>query len=332
MVRYIETTLNEWFDLFKIDVTLLDSFVFRGQGNSRWDLKTSIERSLISDPLGRRVDGLNTDERWILDHFNRKIHLYSKDYERLAGCKFSGLAKIQHHGGATRLLDFSHSMFVGLYFAMENACLPDDIRQKIEIYNDSSKINNPDNYTSLWMVNHRRLRDEINKEHEIYKKGVDLKDDIRRFFIDFANGFIAKKYNSDQPEKTKTVIPLEVDRFDERTSYQQGMFLMPTDLRFSFMENLWRAFCKGGESPVNPFEKMPFNEFLREMSVKNKGYKEYEDCMKHTSSLCVIKINIPKIFYENIMDYLIKMNVTAEVLFPGIQGLVKSVIHVGSDN
>lgn len=46
MHQILETKLNNFKELFEIDGFFLSPFIFRGQGNSKWDLKTSIERTI----------------------------------------------------------------------------------------------------------------------------------------------------------------------------------------------------------------------------------------------------------------------------------------------
>jgi hypothetical protein len=324
---YIETTLENWEDIFKINRLFLGSFVFRGQENPEkaeephWDLKTSIERKASYKLVKIRRDyGTNKEEQWMIDHFKRKLHLYSDDFRVIEDCKFSMLSKIQHYGGKTRLLDFSHSMFIAIYFAIENSFLFD---KEIKMEKKKSRMEKRDclSYSSLWCVNKYKLINRNNEKYKLFKSGVDLKDVIREKFIEFANQFIAVEFSNDITEETiKTILPLEVEYFNERISKQQGMFLMPTNSKLSFMENLWYAFNDSNFNET-PFEKKSFREFLK-ISNKDENIKDID----------VVKINIRKLHSQNIMESLIQMNITPEILFPGLNGLAKAIYHIGSDN
>lgn len=41
---FIETKIQEWNDLFLLNQKFMSNFIFRGQANSEWSLRTSLER------------------------------------------------------------------------------------------------------------------------------------------------------------------------------------------------------------------------------------------------------------------------------------------------
>ena len=45
---FVETRIVEWNDLFLLNQKFMANFIFRGQGDSRWGLKTSLERLIES--------------------------------------------------------------------------------------------------------------------------------------------------------------------------------------------------------------------------------------------------------------------------------------------
>jgi hypothetical protein len=319
---YIETTLENWKDIFKIEHSFLSNFVFRGQKESGWNLRTSIERTPPISSTLRVINGVNTEERWMIDHFKRKQHMYSDDFRMVEDCKFSILSKIQHYGGKTRLLDFSHSIFIAIYFAVEDSFL---FNNEISEEMRKSIMERQDHYncSSLWCVNMYKIRGMNNEKLNLYVQGKALKDDCRRAFIKSANQFIAKEYSKDDRETISTVLPMEVEYFSERISRQQGMFLMPTNSEKSFMENLWYSFNPANKADnkfnENPFGKKTFDDFLK----VSKDDKENID---------VVKINIRNSLNQYVIESLIQMNITPEILFPGLTGLAKSVYEINSDN
>ena len=41
---YITTEIEHWNDIFRLNQRFMSNFVFRGQGNTEWGLKTSLAR------------------------------------------------------------------------------------------------------------------------------------------------------------------------------------------------------------------------------------------------------------------------------------------------
>lgn len=96
--------------------SLPNHFLFRGQADAGWSLKSSLERA-----IGDRFDTTNSRkfEERSLQFFKSKFHLY--DYEnKEPASKLAWLSIMQHYGVPTRLIDFTESPFVALYFALEN--------------------------------------------------------------------------------------------------------------------------------------------------------------------------------------------------------------------
>lgn len=95
----------------------LNHYIFRGQSNADWKLTSSLERLLE----GRwNEDSFNIEkyETYSLKQFSSKSHLYS-DHSAIPKSKFEQLSLMQHFGTPTRLLDFTQSPYLALYFALE---------------------------------------------------------------------------------------------------------------------------------------------------------------------------------------------------------------------
>jgi hypothetical protein len=93
-----------------------NNFVYRGHSDAGWRLESSLERLLggIWTPSDAQKY-----EDFALKEFRDKFHLYDCENERPRS-KLAWLSIMQHHGVPTRLLDFTESPFVALYFAIES--------------------------------------------------------------------------------------------------------------------------------------------------------------------------------------------------------------------
>lgn len=111
MKEIVITDVKEFVDLVN---TLPNNYIYRGHSSIKWQLKSTLERVLGAS----YVTSADRFEKWSLLEFSSRYHLY--DHENLKPeTKLQWLALLQHYGAPTRLLDFSTSPYVALYFALE---------------------------------------------------------------------------------------------------------------------------------------------------------------------------------------------------------------------
>ena len=103
-------------ELVKILNDLPNYYIFRGHSNATWNLISTIERLLINNWSTQNVEKV---EGFTLNEFKSKFHLYDKS-NKIPDTKLEWLSLMQHYGVPTRLIDFSTSPCVALYFAMED--------------------------------------------------------------------------------------------------------------------------------------------------------------------------------------------------------------------
>ncbi len=109
------TKIASWEQLTNI-IDELSGFAFRGQADATWSLASSLSRLLPSDvPLSTVID----IEKTLLKFFESQASLYfdpriMRDTDHL----LRWWSLMQHHYAPTRLLDWSDSAYVGLYFAV----------------------------------------------------------------------------------------------------------------------------------------------------------------------------------------------------------------------
>jgi hypothetical protein len=187
---------NSW-DETVIIARFLRGFIFRGQKNTQWELKSGFERACHE--YNMPVEDQPYVERGIIEAFKRRAHHYiasPPDDDLL-----EWVALLQHHGGVTRLLDFSRSFYVAAFFAMENA--PGD--------------------GAVWAIHTGPLQDKFWESDEERRRSIA--EDERRITNEWANA-------------GKRVIIVEPQRMSERLSIQQGLFLYPCDTAIPFMDCL----------------------------------------------------------------------------------------------
>lgn len=92
-----------------------NNFFFRGQSNADWDLTSSLER-VIGEKWNSEKDFKFED--FSLYEFQSKFHLYDGE-NIMPSSKLAWLSIMQHYGVPTRLVDFTTSPYVALYFALE---------------------------------------------------------------------------------------------------------------------------------------------------------------------------------------------------------------------
>jgi hypothetical protein len=199
----IDIRIDDWSQL-KYHVAYFRGYLFRGQASASWGLKTSIERIAARNRLP--FENLLEREAEILRDFMRRAHLVmSSPPGRSEWLEWQ--AAIQHYGGPTRLLDFTRSLYVASFFAVEGA--HDDAAVWAI---DSTIFAEPDRHT---------------------ERSDPIDGEIGRFFFQERAESALKRRNPHA-----SVLPLEPYRFNERMMIQKGVFLFPTDVTLAFEKNL----------------------------------------------------------------------------------------------
>lgn len=201
----VEVEARSWSDVRDLSESLIVPHVFRGHENATWGLAPTIERA--AERGGVFPVDIVDREAWMLREFARRSHQHGIAVP--SDSPVDVLALVQHHGGPTRLLDFTHSLYVAAFFALEFATGP----------------------SVIWAVNLKSLEDAIADVLEFPREG----------------GFFRlthSKYDAIAREimmgtrAAKLVLPVEPFHMHERMSIQQGLFLFPCDLSITFEHNL----------------------------------------------------------------------------------------------
>lgn len=279
---YAVTRFASWSSL-KEHFSTRPLWAYRGQADVKWPLETTLYREAVrNDSI--QWKSLRSREDWLLYQFRRFAHHYRTDLPPEEDI-LDWLALIQHYGGPTRLLDFSYSLYVAAFFAVESASTD----------------------AAIWALSLPTLEGATYERLDFWPTGAI--DDIRR-----ANN--AKFQELKQaPNKIRTVIHVEPDRMHERLFVQQGLFLAPTDPNEPFLKNMASAF----KTSYRTLLSKPEQKWTR--SLDNRTAGEYGD----PGYIALVKIILPKEDHREILDDLQSMNINAASLFPGLEGFSRSL-------
>lgn len=206
----IETiALTKWDDIHE---HARHSWVFRGQRRAEWSLKTALERCCerhkVSANHRRELEDRLTRE------FRRAYHQYGRHLpQRDAAIEW--LSLMQHHGAPTRLLDFSYSIYVAAYFAVEAT----------------------DSDSAVWAIDAQWAMDKSVELLRRAGKNEYALERLRGLFEDPKDEEAVSQLWFDEPHLCATW-PINPFRLIERLRTQQGVFMVPCDISKSFMNNL----------------------------------------------------------------------------------------------
>lgn len=185
-------------------------WLFRGERSTGWTLKTTLER--CCDRLEVRPGLRRTIEDRIIREFRRAYHQFARHVPKRDAI-VEWLSIMQHHGAPTRLLDFTYSVYIAAYFALEEA--EDDC--------------------VVWAIDGPwALQRSAALLRSAGKRGTGrmlkpFMDDDERVVQAL---FMVKPYVS-------AAWPINAFRLNDGLRAQQGAFLIQGDISRPFIENLW---------------------------------------------------------------------------------------------
>jgi hypothetical protein len=111
--------LESWSEFLEVITdSRYSDWAFRGHRNEHWPLASALSRYLRTFRVDPPVWA--AQEERILRIFKRKAHHFL-DTSPMPDDDFEWLALMQHHGAPTRLLDFTWSPYVAVFFALQRA-------------------------------------------------------------------------------------------------------------------------------------------------------------------------------------------------------------------
>jgi hypothetical protein len=199
-------TLKSWNEIHS---HAMPRWLFRGQQSAHWNLTTSLER--FCDMNGYALEMRRDKEDQFLREFGRAYHHYQK---RIPTTTIEWLSVMQHHGAPTRLLDFTYSVYIAAYFAVERAS--DDC--------------------AVWCINRDWVLKRLVSQFRISRSEPGFFDYIRNQPADGEKDQL-KRLCFKEPY-VRALWPRNPYHLNERLRIQQGVFLIPTDVCATFQDNL----------------------------------------------------------------------------------------------
>lgn len=212
---FYKIIVDSWNDALSLSDKItnkVSSWAFRGQSDESWELSTKFEREAKKyqcDPYW-----FKNREKYILQDFQRRAHHYVQNLPKSENY-IEWLSLLQHYGGPTRLLDFTYSFYVALFFAVETSSVD----------------------SAIWAVNINKLIEQLSKitDYNLIEKEHTFESVIERN-NHWAETVIKDRRNND------IVYLVEPFQQHERISIQQGLFLFPGNIEKPFESNICSVF------------------------------------------------------------------------------------------
>ena len=216
-------------------------WIFRGLSTD-YIPSPALEREIKNFTL-KQKDAFDI-EFGLLDKFKRNLHLYEPSLPHdLTIVEY--LAMMRHWGAPTRLLDFTYSFYVAVFFALEKV----DKKQK--------------KHAVVWIIDSIWLEKQARESHLKLEK----KD-----FMPGKNDDHFKKYFYSENVKP-LIYQVTPGLLNSRLAIQQGTFLCPSNIKYSFEKNfqnilphMQNVYDKIKLIMIHPSAR---DEFLRELFRMN---------------------------------------------------------------
>lgn len=223
-----EITIKRWKELASHQK---EGWIYRGHSDATYRLITSLERACES--WGIPLSLANKTEKLLIREFKRRLYHYTGHIPSKKSY-FEWLSLMQHHGAPTRLLDFTYSINVATYFAVEKA------KGDCAVWSIDAR----------WAVEKSMEKYRDKKIKVLFKEPIDEKREA-------AFGKLLPN------NKKELIIPINPFRLNERLTLQKGVFMCLGNVKKSFEDNL--RSLKGYETKV---KKLIIPKKLRKTAIK----------------------------------------------------------------
>jgi hypothetical protein len=199
------------------------------------------------------------------------------------------LSLMQHYGSPTSMLDFSYSMYVALFMAIDGSFFE---------------------RSAIWALNKHELSGKIFDKYRVdFNTNVVSGLDLEKYTYKKATTAINHRFVINKEKVEKYLYLTRPHLSNERINRQQGLFVIPSSIEVGFEDILSdyydASFC--GEMKFDDVVRLSFDHSYGQNTVS------------------VLKIEIPKKLKYGISNVLRQMNITSETMYPGLDGLARSM-------
>ncbi|HBA83108.1 MAG TPA: hypothetical protein DCZ95_03345 [Verrucomicrobia bacterium] len=203
-------------DVMDLADLLGTGWAFRGQADVEWPIASSLEREVSRryrpGPTGWLENSIQCGFEGFALARIRSARSTIEEAVTNEMDAFSWLALLQHHGCKTRMVDFTESFYVALYFAIRDL---------------------PDSDAAIWAIATAPLRE---RTRSLFKNSTEQlsEEDVSRRLVNNSIDW-PDRYEEDD---RFAVVCGKPQYLNQRLIAQQGIFLCPLNLKLSFMDNL----------------------------------------------------------------------------------------------
>lgn len=303
--------LHTWRDFTKIMKIMSDGqWIFRGHKSVKYHLDSGLDRFVKDVVDARAKRGIRTDPESFKFTLPRAEHFAIANFRAKAQefhewpTNASALLAMQHYGAKTRLLDFSKSIMVALFFAYEEKLTGEE--------------------RAVYAINYRNLleRGGWRGKYLTYATESDLSvrgDEELWWEVESQiENYYFHKFMLEEAEKVVNngcsdlgIMPLYKARFNKRQMAQSGIELMPCTFD-GFTRNLAAVLdVKEGEIDDPPGT-----------GIESIARQPNADARFPTS---LIKFVFDADMEDDAWRMLDQANVNAATIYPDLEGIAKSV-------